>query len=292
MTTEQSPTAAVDTPPTDNRPSETPPKRKRRWLRVLAWLVLCALVCLLGLVGWVASTESGLRFGLYKIPSWFGVNISSKTLQGTLIDGVRGDEWLIETNGADIKISKLTLQWVPSELTRPSLHIKELIAGDIAIVTKPTPPKEDQPSDGLPDSIDLPVTVFVDHAETGKISVGKSFDEQTVYVEKLKAAYHYDRKEHCLDLVETKTPWSESAGAVVLGLQSPFSLNTAIYTKGELEGETIHGTTRFWGSLQDVNTQILLDGENVHLHANSILHPFAKQLNDIVGEVHVKGHQH
>ncbi|WP_165089678.1 translocation/assembly module TamB domain-containing protein [Neisseria yangbaofengii] len=289
MTTEQASTAATGTPPTDNRPPETPPKRKRLRLRVLAWLVLCALLCLFGLAGWVAGTESGLRFGLYKIPSWFGVNISSKTLQGTLIDGVRGDEWLIETKGADIKISKLTLQWVPSELTRPSLHIKELIAGDIAIATKPAPPKEDKPSDGLPDSIDLPVTVFIDHAETGKITLGPSFDEQTVYIEKLKAAYHYDRKEHRLDLAEAKTPWSESAGAAVLGLQSPFSLNTAIYTKGELEGETIHGTTRFWGSLQDVNTQILLDGENVHLHADSIMHPFAKQLNEMVGEVHVKG---
>ncbi|PSJ79832.1 translocation/assembly module TamB domain-containing protein [Neisseria iguanae] len=286
MTTEQAPSAAVDTPP----PSfETPPKHKCRWLRVLSCLGLCVLLCLFGLAGWITGTESGLRFGLYKIPSWFGVNISSKTLQGTLIDGMRGDEWLIETKGADIKISKVTLQWVPSELIRPSLHIKELILGDIAIVTKPTPPKEDRPSDNLPDSIDLPVTVFIDRAETGKITVGKSFDEQTIYIEKLKAAYRYDRKEHRLDLTEAKSPWSESAGAAVVSLQSPFSLNTAIYTKGKLEGETIHGTTRFWGSLKDVNTQILLDGENVHLHAHSILHPFAGQLNDSVGEVHVKG---
>ncbi|WP_416192784.1 translocation/assembly module TamB domain-containing protein [Neisseria sp. CCUG12390] len=289
--TEQAPSPAVETlPAAEARPSETPPpKRKRRWLRALAWIVLCTLLCVLGLAGWIAGTESGLRFGLYKIPSWFGVNISSKTLQGTLLKGIRGEEWLIETKGADVKISKIVLNWVPSELTRPSLHIKELIAGDIAVVTKPTPPKEDRPSDGLPQSIDLPVTVFVDHAETGKISAGPSFDKQTVYIEKLKAAYRYDRKEHRLDLTEAKTPWSESAGAVVLGLQSPFALNTAIYTKGKLEEETIHGTTRFWGSLKDINTQILLDGDNVHLHANSVLHPFAGQLNDMVGEIHVKG---
>ena len=124
----------------------------------------------------------------------FGVKISSDTLKGTLIEGFEGDKWLIETEGADIKISSFRFDWKPSELTRPSLHITEVVAGDIAIVTKRTPPKEEEPSKGLPDSIDLPVTVYLDRLETGKISVGKRFDKQTVYLDHLHAAYHYDKK--------------------------------------------------------------------------------------------------
>ena len=96
----------------------------------------------------------GFAFRFVQNPSWFGVKISSDTLKGTLIEGFEGDKWLIETDGADIKISSFRFDWKPSELTRPSLHITEVVAGDIAIVTKRTPPKEEEPSKGLPDSID------------------------------------------------------------------------------------------------------------------------------------------
>lgn len=273
--------------PSEQQPA--PPKRKKRLLRGFVLSALGVLTVSAGAIGWLVGTESGLRFGLYKIPSWFGVKISSDTLKGTLIEGFEGDKWLIETEGADIKISSFRFDWKPSELIRPSLHITEVVAGDIAIVTKRTPPKEEEPSKGLPDSIDLPVTAYLDRLETGKISVGKRFDKQTVYLDHLHAAYHYDKKEHRLHIKTADTPWSSSTGAVVLGLNKPYVLNTAIYTKGQLEGETIHGTVRLWGSLQDVYTDLLLDGDNVHLSAKSTIHPFADSLNETVGEILVKG---
>ena len=279
-------TANTSTPP-EQQPA--PPKRKKRLLRGFVLSALGVLTVSAGAIGWLVGTESGLRFGLYKIPSWFDVKISSDTLKGTLIEGFEGDKWLIETEGADVKISSFRFDWKPSELTRPSLHITEVVAGDIAIMTKRTPPKEEEPSKGLPDSIDLPVTAYLDRLETGKISVGKRFDKQTVYLDHLHAAYHYDKKEHRLHIKTADTPWSSSTGAVVLGLNKPYVLNTAIYTKGQLEGETIHGTVRLWGSLQDVYTDLLLDGDNVHLSAKSTIHPFADSLNETVGEILVKG---
>lgn len=273
--------------PSEQQPA--PPKRKKRLLRGFVLSALGVLTVSAGAIGWLVGTESGLRFGLYKIPSWFGVKISSDTLKGTLIEGFEGDKWLIETEGADVKISSFRFDWKPSELIRPSLHITEVVAGDIAIVTKRTPPKEEEPSKGLPDSIDLPVTAYLDRLETGKISVGKRFDKQTVYLDHLHAAYHYDKKEHRLHIKTADTPWSSSTGAVVLGLNKPYVLNTAIYTKGQLEGETIHGTVRLWGSLQDVYTDLLLDSDNIHLSAKSTIHPFADSLNETVGEILIKG---
>ena len=275
--------------PTSSETQPTPPKRKRRWLRGLL-LALVVLVCALaGFIGWLVGTESGLRFGLYKIPSWFGVKIASETLEGTLVKGFHGDKWMIETDGADVKISAFRFDWNPSELFQRSLHITEIVAGDIAVVPKPTPPKEKKPSKGLPESIDFPVLVFIDRFETGRLSVGKNFDKQTVYLDHLNAAYHYDQKEHRLDLKALDTPWSNSTGSAVVGLEKPFALNTTIQTKGELEGETIEGKARLWGSLQDVQTEILLDGDDVHLSAKSTVHPFAASLDKMIGEVLVKG---
>ena len=51
-------------------------------------------------------------------------------------------------------------------------------------------------------------------------------------------------------------------GSAVVGLEKPFALNTTIQTKGELEGETIEVKARLLGSLQDVQTEILLDGDD------------------------------
>ncbi|EMU4614103.1 translocation/assembly module TamB domain-containing protein [Neisseria gonorrhoeae] len=289
-------TAPTDTDPTENgtrkMPSEhrpAPPAKKRRPLLKLSAALLSVLILAVCFLGWIAGTEAGLRFGLYQIPSWFGVNISSQNLKGTLLDGFDGDNWSIETEGADLKISRFRFAWKPSELMRRSLHITDISAGDIAIVTKPTPPKEERPPQGLPDSIDLPATVYLDRFETGKISMGKTFDKQTVYLERLNAAYRYDRKGHRLDLKAADTPWSSSSGSASVGLKKPFALDTAIYTKGGFEGETIHSTARLSGSLKDVRAELTIDGGNIRLSGKSVIHPFAESLDKTLEEVLVKG---
>lgn len=268
-----------------------PPKRpgkKSRW-RVWACASAGTLLALAGAGYWLAATESGLRFGLYQVPSWFGVKIESESLRGTLLGGFEGDNWRIETQGADVNISRFVFDWKPSELWQPSLHITEISAGDIAIVPKPVPPKPEREPVKLPDSIDLPVPVYIDKLQTGKISVGISFAKQTVYLESLQTAYRYDGRGHRLDVHSLKSPWSESTGALMVGLEKPYVLNTAVYTKGELEGEAVHSTTRLWGSLQDVHADLILDGKQVNLTASSVLHPFEPQLNEAVGEILVKG---
>ncbi|HEZ3852721.1 TPA: translocation/assembly module TamB [Neisseria meningitidis] len=289
-------TAPTDTDPTENgtrkMPSEhrpTPPAKKRRPLLKLSAALLSVLILAVCFLGWLAGTEAGLRFGLYQIPSWFGVNISSQNLKGTLLDGFDGDNWSIETEGADLKISRFRFAWKPSELMRRSLHITEISAGDIAIVTKPTPPKEERPPLSLPDSIDLPAAVYLDRFETGKISMGKAFDKQTVYLERLDASYRYDRKGHRLDLKAADTPWSSSSGSASVGLKKPFALDTAIYTKGGLEGKTIHSTARLSGSLKDVRAELAIDGGNIRLSGKSVIHPFAESLDKTLEEVLVKG---
>ena len=298
MTQEQENLQSAETqkPSENDRPSENekrsdaaPPKRRKNRLRGLLLAFSGVALASAGFVGWLAGTESGLRFGLYKIPSWFGVKITSESLHGTLWRGFHGENWLIETDGADVALSRFRFGWRPRELSDLRLHVTELSAGDIRIATKPTPPKEKKPSQGLPESIDLPVWITLDRLETGKISVGKNFKKQTVYLNRVRAAYRYDQKQHRLDIERLESPWSNSAGAVEIGLKPPFALNSAIYTKGELDGETIHGTTRLTGSLRDMQSELLLDGDAVHLKARSLLHPFAGKLNEIIKEVQIKG---
>ncbi|WP_107928446.1 translocation/assembly module TamB domain-containing protein [Neisseria animaloris] len=286
----QRPSETPSGQPDTRRPSEKPRKSAiRRVLFAVLLVFLAALLLLLGTVAWVLTTESGLRFGLYKIPSWFGVNITSKTLQGTVWDGFSGDGWRIETAAADVDISRFDFVWQPQELLRKKLHVRRIAAGDIEIVSKPTPPKEKQPPAGLPDSVSLPFEIAIDSIETGKISSGQRKDKQTVFLNRIRAAYTYNHQLHSLKLAEVSTPWSSAAGRATLGVKSPFALNASVDSDGELDGKSVHTTTRFWGDLKNMETDIRLDGDDIRLHAESVLHPFAPKLNDKIDHIQIKG---
>lgn len=275
---------------TDKPSEKTPAKRKR--LKIFAALfgvLLFALAALGGAAVWLASTESGLRYALYRIPSWFGVNIQSENLKGTLWEGFTGDGWRIETEGAYIEISAFTFDWQPGLLKQKKLHIRHITSGDIRIVPKPVPPKEKQPAQGLPESVSLPLEVLVDKLETGKISVGPSFGRQTVYLNRILLSYAYDHQLHSLKLADIHTPWNHASGNASLGVKSPFSLNAILKGSGTLDNEQAFAASRFWGSLQDVQTDIRIDGDNVRLYATSVLHPFADKLNDKINLVQIKG---
>ncbi|MFC3875213.1 translocation/assembly module TamB domain-containing protein [Neisseria musculi] len=277
--------------PPEHGPSEKKPEKSlwRRMLRAFFLVLLLSFAAVAGAAVWLAGTESGLRYGLYNIPSWFGANISSKTLQGTLWSGFHGEGWRVETEGADIGISRFSFSWNPRQLAQRKLHIRHLIAGDIQIVTKPVPPSEKKPASGLPESVSLPVAVALDKLETGKISIGSRADRQTVYLNRLSASYVYNHQLHSLKLADLQTPWNNASGSATLGVKSPFSLNAAIYGQGELDGQYIDAQTHLWGSLRDVETDIRIDGGKIRLHAESVLHPFAAKLNDKIKLVQIKG---
>lgn len=288
----QTDTAALppETAPDGAAPAQKPPKKTAR--KLLLWLfggLFAVLAALAGAAVWLAATESGLRYGLYQIPSWFGVNIRSETLKGTLWRGFSGEGWQVETEGADIGISRFSFDWQPQALMRKKLHVKHLIAGDIQIITKPVPPSEKKPANGLPESVSLPLEIALDKLETGKISVGSRADRQPVYLNRLSAAYTYNHQLHNLKLHDVQTPWNSAAGSATLGVKSPFALNAGIYGSGELDGRTVDAHTRLWGSLRDMQTDISINGDDVRLHAESVLHPFAGKLNDKIKLVQVKG---
>ncbi len=284
---------------TPDRPSESPEadhkqsapapgsKRKKRWLRGMLLGMVLALLLLAGFAAWLVSTESGLRFGLYKLPSWFGVNITSKNLNGTLLKGFNGDEWRIETEGADLDISSFVFSWQPQELWQKKLHINRIAAGDIHITAKDTPPKEKQPGQGLPESVDLPLEVLIDSIEVGQISSGR---EDNIFANMARANYVYNVSDgHRLKLLSLQTPWSQSGGELSLATASPFALAGQIDTTGVLDDVAVENQIILNGSLRDIGLHVGLAGNDISLTASSALHPFAETLNDKIDHIEMKG---
>ncbi|KPN71136.1 translocation/assembly module TamB domain-containing protein [Neisseria sp. 83E34] len=277
-----------------------PKKRGKKWLKAILLVFVLAVLMLGGIIAWLVFTESGLRFGLYKIPAWFGVNITSKSLNGTLLKGFDGDGWRIETEGADIDISSLVFSWQPGELRNKKLHIRRIAAGDIHIQDKPTPPKPKTEAK-MPESISLPFEAVIDSVETGQITTGKN---KTVIVRHVRLNYGYDHKQHQLNVVSLQSPWSDANGTLKMATASPFALNGRIHSEGVLENIAITNDVQLGGSLQTItlktdmktaatenaSDQAANGINNIKLTVDTRVSPFGKGLDEIIDHVQVKGY--
>ena len=184
-------------------PSPAPQKTKkpRRLLKYTLGAVIILLGASVGGAAWLLNTNSGLRFAVYQLPKLADVHITSKTLTGSVLQGINADELRIITPSADIDISTLYFQWQPSELWQRHLHINQINAGDVHIQSKPTPPQPKGEPMSEPDSISLPMTIALDNLTINSITQDK---RKTELVRQVQASYVYDHKEHRLKVGSLK----------------------------------------------------------------------------------------
>ena len=270
-----------------NNPQPNQPKKGYKvWLKALLLVLTIAVLMLAGVLAWVATTESGLRFGLYRVPALFGVKINSKTLKGTLLKGFNGDNWHIETESVDLDINGLVFNWNPDEFWHKKLHIKRLTVGDIHLTPKDAAPKENNVPTQLPEKISLPVQVQVDSIEIGRVTSGP---QNLVLVDHANASYLYDHKQHKLNLSELQTPWLTSSGVATLDLVKPYKLDAEIKGNGVLDEVPIDSYLQLGGNLQNIVADLGLSGRGVGLTADAVIHPFAEKLDDKIGSILAKG---
>ncbi len=278
---------------TDETPNNPPPAktaappRKRRWLRRLALTLLLLVAVLAAALVWLLGSHSGLRFAAFKIPSWFGVGIRAEKLQGTVWGGFQADGLTVQTEGADVAVSRAVFAWKPNELWQRHLHISRIEAGDIDIQTKPTPPKpESKEPFRLPENLNLPLSIDIDSIRAGKITIGKKHSE---ILGGLQAGYHYNHLEHLLDIPSLKTPWADNQGRFSLTADSPFALQGTLDSKGELEGIAIDNHLLLSGTLENTVLNTYIIGKDVSLHADTRVKPFADDLGDMIGHIKLEG---
>lgn len=283
-------TSAPDAPTTP--PHGKPPaaaKPRRRWLKRLLLGSIMLFAGLLLALWWLAATESGLRFGLTRLPSWFGVDIRAKTLNGTLWRGFDGEDWQIETEGSRIDISSLALDWDADALWQRHLHVRRLAAGDIHITSKPTPPR---PDDGtaatLPQSISLPFTATIDSIEVGAITSGSP---RQVLLLPSSIQYRYDHQQHHLQLVGISTPWHRVRGDITLATTAPFALNGRLNGQGLLDDQAVESQAVLSGSLETPELAATMQGESAYLKTDAKLKPFALPLNRKIISLNLLGRQ-
>ena len=75
--------------------TQTPPPKKPvskwRWLKRAIWALMAVLIVLMLTLWWLTKTESGLRFILFRIPEWFGVEITADQVSGSVWSGFKNE---------------------------------------------------------------------------------------------------------------------------------------------------------------------------------------------------------
>lgn len=283
MTEQQPMTARPDNPAAETPP---PPKRQRSWWKIGLAGVTGLFVLVLAVLIWLLGTQSGLRFGVHTIPTWFGIRIQTATLNGSVWRGFDGTGWHIRTDAADIDFDKLVFSWNNRELWRGRLHVHRLEVGKIHWTGKRTAPQPPKPVATLPQSVSLPLAINIDAIVVGGFSIGKP--EQNILLPS-EVSYVYDHEHHQLRIAALRTPWHEISGNLSLSTRSPFALCGHLSGSGKLDTTAVRSRLTLSGNLNQPQLAARMDGSHIHLLAEAVIRPYAFLLNHKIVSINLRG---
>ncbi|WP_043903152.1 translocation/assembly module TamB domain-containing protein [Kingella kingae] len=269
-------------------PETSAPKspKKRRWLKYTLGGVVVLLGTSAGALTWLLNTESGLRFAVYQLPKLGGVQITSRTLNGSILGGFSADKIAVQTPSADIQISQLQFAWQPNALWQRHLHVQKLHAGDIHIDNKATPPEPNRPKSAPLERIQLPFTLALDSLQTGAITQGK---DKTEILRGINASYVYNHEQHQLNVHSLRNHWSNTHGKLAMRTVAPFELGGTLLSDGNLDGIVVENLLDLSGSLHDLKVNTDLTGNGVGLHGSTHLRLFADNFGSMINHVKITG---
>ncbi len=270
--------------------TQTPPPKKPvskwRWLKRAVWALMSVLIVLMLALLWLTKTESGLRFTLFRIPAWFGVEITADQVSGSVWSGFKGENWVVKTEGADINLRNLNIDWASSELFSRTIHVRKIDIGEMHIDVMAAEPRPDQEST-FPQSLRLPANVHLDEVNIAKITMGKNHD---VILNQAKLNYHYQHGQpHRLVIDKLDSTFGIADGHFSLGESKPFATDAKLNVLGSRDGITVKGGVGISGDLDNTVIKGKFSGQGVNLDIDGKLHPFAKTLNEQFDHLNIAG---
>ena len=140
---------------------EPPPRRRWRWLLWVGGVFLALIVVLIGLVGWVLSTESGTRWAANRAVGFLNGKLALAQVTGTLAGPltVNGMRWVDPEAGVDVRVARVTVDVALRELTARRVHVQVLDVNGVDVrLSEPT--KKDEAK--KPFSLEPPLALLLD----------------------------------------------------------------------------------------------------------------------------------
>ncbi|MHB1375770.1 MAG: translocation/assembly module TamB domain-containing protein, partial [Thauera sp.] len=236
--------------------------RPRRWLRWLGWGVGLPVATLVGAVGWLLGTQSGLDAGLALAQRATGGALQVEGARGRVLGGLEIDTLAWRTPDLEVDLQQLVLTWQPGALLQRRIHIDELSAARVALAQAVAEDEPDAAPLTAPASLELPVATELTRLAVGVFAmrdlpagevdqgpvaaaaeaveraeaavsdpaiaaeaVTEVAAEQGVVFSNLEAALDSDGRHHRLRALTLDLPQGKASLALALDGASPFALN-------------------------------------------------------------------
>ncbi len=127
---------------------------RRRWVvRSIAVVVL-----LIGLVvGWLVSTESGLRVGASVVRGILPAGVELGAVSGRLIGPLELAQVNVVADAAEVAITRIRIDWRPAALFSEVAHIDSIVVEGVEVRLLEPPPQESAEAFQLPEQLAAPV---------------------------------------------------------------------------------------------------------------------------------------
>lgn len=218
--------AASALPPSAGGPSEpqTSGPPRRRWWRVLAWVLGgCAVALLLALGGlWVwAGSEGSLATAL----RWAGARqpIVTDEVTGNLRSAGKVKRLVWAQGGLRVEVYDAELRWTPAALLGRTLQIDHLSAS--RIVVDDQRPKSTEPSAGPPDSVALPIKLQVKALAAGEL---RWAGPPPYTMQDVAGRFDFDGARHLLVLERARVEGGVYRARAAVTAHAPVSVDVAL----------------------------------------------------------------
>lgn len=227
-------------------------------------LVSIAALVILGLAGWLASSEGGLRATAGLAASISGGRLQIDVASGRLLGAfsLGRVQWTDPTQ--QIEISGLHVDWSPAALLHGTLQIAALSIDQLHITQRPSPTPTPPPTD-----LRLPLAV-----DAEKISIATLQWGEALTITDLVARLDSDGRRHRIDGWRARTAGIALSGNATLDGAAPFPVEANAQIAGLLDQRPLAVALTASGPLERLAVSAIAT-QGVAGHAEIALTPFA-----------------
>ena len=151
-------------------------------------LALLASAAVIGGIGWLTTSESGLQTAIQLAERGTGGQLHIADASGQLLGNLDIGQLSWQAPDLQVEATQIHLNWTPSSLFHGALQIAELRMATLHIASTPSPTPTPAPTD-----LQLPVAVNAKKVAISKFSYGEPF-----VASELEGSFSSDGRQHRL----------------------------------------------------------------------------------------------
>ena len=256
----------------------TRPSNKKKWFLGI-FLLTIAFITTTGV--WLVTTPSGTHWLLSTVSRMSAGSVVFSGINGT-ISALRTESILFISDDLEFTIQGFELNWQPRKLLSGQFMIHQLSAEAIDVLSPPS--EEPSPPLTMPESLQLPFSILINHI---KISTLRVFSERTdgtdapdFSASEFTAHLQSDGQRHRLSDLHIKSDFGALKVSAQLDGVKPFNIKANINLTGpirlaEIQLPTSSIMANIDGDLTQLNASIVADGQLLKGDGDITLRPFA-----------------